>query len=194
MKTPQRKFVVERKSGRRRLTMQPTSIWGDTDLKALVRAAETEAPHLFEPSVISDTSDQVSEALTEPMSEAQHSDDTQTGDQRSIVAVPVTAEQNPLSLQSDELTLDAATKSKPDAPGRRAPRVAKRRRAASGNLQPESPNIPPTVRATVHKAEAADDELIALEEENLRLKGLLAKHFRQQNVQLRAMLARFGVH
>lgn len=50
MKPQQRKFIVEVKSARRRTTTSPSSIWGDTDLKALVRQAETEAPHLFEPA------------------------------------------------------------------------------------------------------------------------------------------------
>lgn len=39
--------IVEAKSARRRSALRPASIWGDTDLKALVREAETEAPHLF---------------------------------------------------------------------------------------------------------------------------------------------------
>jgi len=34
--------------------------------------------------------------------------------------------------------------------------------------------------------------LVALDEENRRLKGLLANHLRQENMQLRKMLARFG--
>lgn len=50
MKPQQRKFIVEVKSPRRRLTTSQSSIWGDTDLKAIARAAETEAPHLFEPA------------------------------------------------------------------------------------------------------------------------------------------------
>lgn len=37
MKPQQRNFIVEVKSGRRRSAVRPASIWGDTDLKALVR-------------------------------------------------------------------------------------------------------------------------------------------------------------
>ncbi|UJW77533.1 hypothetical protein [Rhizobium sp. SL42] len=48
MKTPQQKFVVEFKSGRRQHDARAGSIWGNTDLKALVRAAEADAPHLFD--------------------------------------------------------------------------------------------------------------------------------------------------
>lgn len=47
MKTPQRKFVVEFKSGRRQTKARTNSIWGDADLKALVREVEDKAPHLL---------------------------------------------------------------------------------------------------------------------------------------------------
>lgn len=50
MKTPQRRFVVEFKSVRRQPKARTNSIWGDTDLKALVRDVEEEAPHLFDPN------------------------------------------------------------------------------------------------------------------------------------------------
>lgn len=50
MKPQQRKFIVEVKSPRRRSTTSQSSIWGDTDLKAIARAAKTDAPHLFEPA------------------------------------------------------------------------------------------------------------------------------------------------
>lgn len=47
MKTPQWRFVVERKSRRRQPKAQTNSIWGDTDLKALAREVEEKASHLF---------------------------------------------------------------------------------------------------------------------------------------------------
>jgi hypothetical protein len=191
MKTQQRKFVVERKSGRRRLTMQPKSIWGDTDLKALVREVETDAPHLFEPSAVSDTSFQISESQTEPRPDVQQSHDTETGDQPPTEILPVAAEQN--TLQGGDLASGATVQLRPNGPRPRPQRKAKRRRVASDNRQAESANIALTVRPTIDKGGATDDELVALEQENRRLKGLLAQHFRQQNVQLRAMLARFAV-
>ncbi|MDW9565158.1 hypothetical protein GOB35_30880, partial [Sinorhizobium meliloti] len=48
MKTPQWRFVVERKSRRRQPKAQTNSIWGDTDLKALAREVEDTASHLFD--------------------------------------------------------------------------------------------------------------------------------------------------
>ncbi|WP_431324903.1 hypothetical protein [Rhizobium sp. YTU87027] len=43
MKKPQRSFVVELKSGRRRQTSKPVSIWGSLDLKAVSAAVSAEA-------------------------------------------------------------------------------------------------------------------------------------------------------
>uniref|UniRef100_UPI000366E936 hypothetical protein n=1 Tax=Rhizobium giardinii TaxID=56731 RepID=UPI000366E936 len=47
MKKPQQTFVVEFKSGRRRLRAPTNSIWGDTDLKALAQEVEDKTSHLF---------------------------------------------------------------------------------------------------------------------------------------------------
>ena len=193
MKTQQRKFVVERKVCRRRLTMQPASIWGDTDLKALVREVETDAPHLFAHHTVSDTLDQVSEQQPEPVPETHLNEEIETGDQRTIVASPVEAEQNSPSQQGDDLTLRASAQLKLDTPGPRSPRMAKRQRVATYDRRAEGTKTTPTVRPTSAEVEVPADELIALEEENRRLKGLLARHLREQTMQLRTMLARFGV-
>jgi hypothetical protein len=193
MKTQQRKFVVERKVGRRRLTMQPASIWGDTDLKAFVREVETDAPHLFAHDTVSDTLGQVSEQQPEPVPETHLNEETETADQRPIMASPVEAEKNSPSQQSNVLTLDAAAHLDLDMAVSRSPRTATRRGLRTHSRQVEGTKITPTVRLAAVKVEALGDELIALEDENRRLKGLLAQHFRQQNMQLRTMLARFGV-
>ena len=189
MKTQQRKFVVERKVGRRRLTVQPTSIWGDTDLKAIVRKAEADAPHLFEPTMVSDTAGHDREPQTDTASKTHLNDKTGSGEQKLIVALPVKAEQSPPYQQGDDLTLNAAAPLKLDTHPQRPPRMAKRRRVG----QAEGASIAPTARSTAAEVEAAADELVALEAENRRLKGLLAQHFREQNTQLRKMLARFNV-
>lgn len=44
---PRRDFVVEIKSTRRQPKLQRTSIWGDTDLKAIKQEVENLAPHIF---------------------------------------------------------------------------------------------------------------------------------------------------
>jgi hypothetical protein len=192
MKTQQRKFIVERKGGRRRLTIQPASIWGDTDLKAIVRKAEADAPHLFAHDTVSGTPDQVSEPQQEPTPETHLNDETDTGDQ-PILAVPIEADQRTPSQQGDHPTSNAAAQLKLDTAGPRSPRMARRRRAAAGSRHAEGANIAPTSGSTAVEVEAPADELVALEAENRRLKGLLAQHFREQNTRLRKMLARFSV-
>ncbi|WP_313760376.1 hypothetical protein [Rhizobium sp.] len=42
LRRPTRQFTVEVRSSNRRSSLKPTSIWGDIDLKALVREAEAE--------------------------------------------------------------------------------------------------------------------------------------------------------
>lgn len=159
MKSQQRTFVVEFKSPRRRSKTPPASIWGNTDLDALVRDAEADAPHLFEP--ISTTPGQDSELQLHTRPEA-HIDNTAETNDGQISALSVEAEQIP-PQQANDLTFSGV------------------------------PQSVPGVRSTAAQVEAHVDELVALEQENRRLKGLLVKHLLQQNVQLREMLARFGV-
>jgi hypothetical protein len=193
MKTPQRNFVVERKSGRRRLTMQPTSIWGDTDLKAIVLKVEADAPHLFEPKIISDTSGRDSGLQTGPAFETHLNNKAGTGDQKPIVAPAVEAEQAFRSQRDDDLISNAAAQLKLESPRPQSPRKERRQRLATASRHAEGAKIAPTVQPTAIKIVESADELIALEEENRRLKSLLAQHFRQQNMQLRTMLSRFGI-
>lgn len=67
MKTPQRRFVVEFKSGRRQPKAQTKSIWGDTDLKALARDVEETASHLFNSDEALGTPDSVEPRLADPV-------------------------------------------------------------------------------------------------------------------------------
>jgi hypothetical protein len=197
MKTQQRNFVVERKSGRRRLTMQPTSIWGDTDLKALVREAESDAPHLFDPNMVADTIGHDRELQTDTASETHQNDKSDTSDQKPIVALPIEAEQNAPARQRDNLTFNfnsdsVVASSQPPSP----PRVTRSsRRGPTERNHYDSMKIPPpSVRSTAGPMSNSADELIALEEENRRLKGLLAQHYREQNMRLRTMLERSRVN
>lgn len=93
MKSQQRTFVVEFKSARRRSTTRPESIWADTDLKAHVRDAEADAPHLFEPNMVSKTPDQSSELPADSKLETHLNDKAETGDAGQISASLAKAEQ-----------------------------------------------------------------------------------------------------
>ncbi|WP_159949448.1 hypothetical protein [Rhizobium sp. 18065] len=81
MKTPHQNFVVEFKSGCRQHEARSGSIWGKTDLKALVRAAEADAPHLFDPQTAHQDSITCSEA------EAQSAHRDVSSDERVGLAV-----------------------------------------------------------------------------------------------------------
>ncbi|WP_429809158.1 hypothetical protein [Ensifer sp. B1-9] len=178
MKPQQRKFIVEVKSARRRSTIRPASIWGDTDLKALVRKAETEAPHLFEPA---EGPNELSPAQSVEI-EIRANDSTSAGDTTQFaesadltetVAGVEEASISPLETDSPKMALATAPKRR-----RSTRNILRKGRVA-------------TKAAT--EAEASPDDLVALEEENRRLKGLLAHRLRQENILLRKMLERLDV-
>ena len=193
MKTQQRKFVVERKSGRRRITVQPASIWGDTDLRAFARKAEAEAPHLFEPEVVSEAPGQDSEMRTDPRPETHLNENTETRDDRQISASSIAGDQPKHPQQGDDPVVSSVPLGDEKSAGRRSSSVAKRRRAMNGSGRVDDTESVASVQSTAAQIDARADDLAVLEAENRRLKGLLSKQLLEQNIQLRKMLARFGV-
>ncbi|NKJ34934.1 hypothetical protein [Rhizobium sp. SG570] len=190
MKPQQRTFVVEFKSARRRSSMRQDSIWSGTDLKTLAREAEAEAPHLFDPNTVATTPSQdgVMPAESEP---AVHLDNKiETVDDKQISASLTEAEQSSPSQQDNAPTFSAVPDVKEVRAGRASPRVSRRRRQASVVHHAQNAKGAVTERLTTAQGEMPSDELVVLDEENRRLKGLLANHLRQQNKQLREMLAR----
>ncbi|WP_156134106.1 hypothetical protein [Ensifer sp. ZNC0028] len=176
MKPQQRNFIVEVKSSRRRSAVRPTSIWGDTDLKALVREAEVSEPHLFDAD--GETGNAAPRQSGEPSADVERTmaQGSQSG---SVAAV---AEETAVLPQCVEeifiplVEIASATLAAPQLPKRpRRPRVLRR---AQGE-------------ATVSPTQVTVDELAGLEEENRRLKGLLARRLRRENALLREMLQRF---
>ncbi|MFK3968813.1 hypothetical protein ACI2KT_35255 [Ensifer adhaerens] len=174
MKPQQRKFIVEVKSPRRRSATSPSSIWGDTDLKALVRAAETDAPHLFEPAqpmklpspeTTADVllNEGAANEASAPIADPAASTEGDRGIEHAAGPAPI------LPLEVDRpKAVPPQMKPKRQGLARRGRRI--------GSL---------TVVAT------PEDDLAALEEENRRLKALLAQRLRQENILLRKMLQRF---
>jgi hypothetical protein len=177
MKPQQRKFIVEVKSARRRSTTSQSSIWGDTDLKALVRAAETEAPHLFEPAQCLDlpSPETTAEVLPNegavieasgPIADLATPTEGASGIEDASGSAPI------LPLEVD----------RPDA----IPQKKKPKRQGSARR-----GRPIGSRTMMIAAPEAIEDLAALEEENRRLKALLAQRLRQENIQLSEMLERF---
>ena len=190
MKTPQRNFVVEFKSGRRRSSPQPTSIWGNTDLKALVRKAERDAPHLFDPSL--------GRGADNDPAERQHTTDVtsrilESTDRADAPPVEETeAERLPPGPADIAIEPPVDPAFHPKATSRRRVRSKRDDRAPktsdAGAAKTALPEVPgPDL------AKGSIDDLAGLEEENRRLRSLLSQRLLQQNRQLRQMLVRFDV-
>ncbi|MGF6178376.1 hypothetical protein [Ensifer sp. 4252] len=172
MKPQQRKFIVEFKSSRRRSTVQAPSIWGDTDLKALAREAESEAPHLFEI------------------------------DGRAVDLAP---KQGAEVRAQEEITLDSVPRLNPNTAPEEVTVLPDPSEEASlvdvrpvTTAVPQISKLPRPARVRPARSKTLDtpiqvsvDDLAALQEENRRLKGLLARRLQQENAQLRRMLERF---
>lgn len=192
MKTQQRTFVVEFKSARRRSSLKQDSIWGTADLKAFAREAEADAPHLFDPNAVSTALNE--DGVRPPESApAIHLDDKiETIDDKQISVSLAEAEQSYLHQQEDAPSFSSVPDVKEDRPGRGSPSTPRRRRQVDVIHRVQNAKSAATTRPTTAQVEMTADELVVLEEENRRLKFLLANHLRQQNRQLREMLARFG--
>ncbi|KSV74453.1 hypothetical protein N182_27820 [Sinorhizobium sp. GL2] len=188
MKPQQRKFIVEVKSARRRSTASQSSIWGGTDLKALVRAAETEAPHLFEPPQSPDVPSVQTEAEVLPNEGAM----ILPNEGAAIHATIPTAD--PSEPTEGVTGFEHASGFAPvlpleeDHPKAIAPKTKPKRQARARQGRPIGS------RTIVARLEATHDHLSVLEEENRRLKRLLAQRLRHENIQLRKMLERFLIN
>lgn len=176
MKPQQRKFIVEVKSARRRSTTSQSSIWGDTDLKALVRAAETEAPHLFEPAQRMELPSPETTAEILPNEGA-----------AIEAAAPIADLVDPTEGGAGSEDTSGPSLIPPlevDRP-KAIPQKTKLKRQGSARR-----GRPVGSRTDIATPQAIDD-LAALEKENRRLKALLAQRLRQENLLLQEMLERF---
>ncbi|MBD9649926.1 hypothetical protein IB267_16335 [Ensifer sp. ENS09] len=177
MKPQQRKFIVEVKPSRRRSAVRPASIWGDTDLKALAREAESQAPHLFE------TVGQADAAPAPLSAEGSDHDGGSAGGGLAIAGLTGSEEVAVLPAHSE-----AASRSQVNVvPPAEVSQLAKRPRAARIVRRARSKMVATAVPV-------AADALAALEEENRRLKELLARRLRQENALLLQMLERFSAN
>ncbi|WP_431324946.1 transcriptional regulator [Rhizobium sp. YTU87027] len=120
MKKPQRRFVVELKSGRRRQTSKPVSIWGNLDLKAVSAAVDAEisghAGHQIADSAMSST--RVSPAGTPVLTTPLEQPRTVSAPQEGLMA-----NETNTTVNSEPVTSDAAIVAEPK--NQRAPRAKK---------------------------------------------------------------------
>ncbi|TCN34121.1 hypothetical protein [Sinorhizobium americanum] len=199
MKTPQRRFVVEFKSGRRQPKAQTNSIWGDTDLKALSREVEDTAPHLFNSDEAPVTPASAEARPADPLNAKSVNEraDNVDGAPAAIASadgVGVGVSKHNEADHPAEAVVQVQ-ESQPPSPPRTtsADTPRKRARRAAQTIAHNS-----KLGHVGRKAETRPidnpislDELAALEAENNRLKRLLAEQLRAQNLRLKEMLERF---
>jgi len=189
MKTPRRDFVVEYKSNRRHARARETLIWGSLDLKAVARAVDAESDLRSEPPK-RDTSDAAERLEADSLRDA-------TGDLVVVEprAQPALAERSETPV---EHPLTTAAKSRRCGSCR-----DHRYRAGHRSKSKRLPGL--THRKVKLDAIAVDegdkampdlvqgDEIESLDIENRKLKTLLLKKIREENVWLRPKLRRFGL-
>ncbi|NTG05325.1 hypothetical protein G6L29_30585 [Agrobacterium rhizogenes] len=201
MRTPQRSFVVEFKSGRRPPKAGTNSIWGDTDLKAVAREVEDEASHLFRSNEVPSTPDAGGDVLPDVINAGSSSEDAGDLDvaRATIPSVNGAEVDVPKQHEVDRLVVQAVAQGQESQPtlrsqatsevvarkrAERAPRITRSSTGAHEDQNTQSK----TAMAPISLGEVA-----ALDTENKRLKRLLAKQLRAQNQQLKKMLERFDI-
>ncbi|APO76953.1 hypothetical protein AM571_PA00065 (plasmid) [Rhizobium etli 8C-3] len=197
MKTPQRKFVVEFKSGRRAMKARTNSIWGDTDLKAFARETEDSAPHPFNSDGAPGTPDEGGDGPSNPMnsgSASEHAGEANVAGTATPSGngadgeVPNQHEASVLAVEIVAQMPESQPEPQPRTTSKRTPRNRVRRGPiAMGRNKPRS------AESVTARDSVSLEEVAALGAENKRLKTLLAEQLHLQNLQLKKMLERFDV-
>lgn len=168
-------FVVEYKSSRRLAKTQPSSIWGNLDLKSVARQVEADhgipagVPAEFIPLPREETAAETARADQLPGRSAVSSE-AQSG--------PVATEQS-VPLEQPVTKQRAAGKAAKGMEPKPLPRGARGK--------PQVKQAPP---ASLQQ-DVLPDELAVLEAENRQLKLLMIERLRKENSILGSMLARF---
>ncbi len=202
MKTPQRRFVVEFKSGRRQPKAQTNSIWGETDLKALAREVEDTVSHLFNSDEVAGIPDSGETAPADPINAEpvnERADDVDV----ALAAMPF-ANDTEVDISSNHEADHPAEavvqveERQPASQPRTTSTGTPRKRAKRAHTQTVAHNSAvgnedPKPQTGAVNEPISLDELAALDADNRRLKRLLAEQLHAQNLQLEKMLARFDM-
>ncbi|MDK1389640.1 hypothetical protein QN224_30155 [Sinorhizobium sp. 8-89] len=204
MRTPERRFVVEFKSGRQQQKARANSIWGDTDFKALAREVEEKVPHLFSSNEAPGGPGSAETAPADPTkagSASEHADDVDIARGATPLTDGVEAEmpkqhevEGPAAIEVAAQVEESQPISQPPTTPRAIPRKRTKRapaRAAARNLNVGRADRNAQTGAV--KDPISLDELDALEADNKRLKRLLAEQLFARNARLKKMLARFDI-
>ncbi|CAN7739956.1 transcriptional regulator [Rhizobium leguminosarum] len=217
MKKVQRSFAVEYKSGRRKLNSKPNSIWGDTDLKSVAQDMQDEAmpfmslaPQARSTEMLVSEEEQAGPLLTLPIEQETNASALQetimadekvttTNADRPAAAAPDVPKKvrKPRAKNAVPETASAAVSLQPAAAsGAKAGKQTRGRKAkpdegtTSAKRAPVK-RAPKAVSVAAAPSVAAVDEiadLLQLEEENQRLRKLLAEKLRAENADLRKRL------
>ncbi|MBY3348368.1 transcriptional regulator [Rhizobium laguerreae] len=217
MKKVQRSFAVEYKSGRRKLNSKPNSIWGDTDLKSVAHDLQDEAtpfislaPQARSSEMLVSGEEQGGPLLTLPIEQETNAsalqetimadeNDTMTNADTPGAAAPAVPKKvrKPRAKKVVPATASVAVSAEPAVASDAAAGKQKRARKAKSDEVTKSAKRAPVKRApkavsiAAAPSEAAVDEiadLLQLEEENQRLRKLLAEKLRAENADLRKRL------
>ncbi|MQY45816.1 hypothetical protein GAO09_07055 [Rhizobiales bacterium RZME27] len=172
MKKPQRSFVVEYKSGRRKLDSKaPSSIWGNLDLKSVARDVEVVLVQ-SEPSKPGETS--------APAHVPEQSAPTSASiDMVDIAGLEVSIDDvSAAPDRADEQDIGAAV---PAIRRRKSGRAVRERRSPAGRRLPQDRRQTPVEHNE-------PDDLEQLEVENRLLRTMLAAKLRKENSWLRERL------
>jgi hypothetical protein len=217
VKKVQRSFAVEYKSGRRKLNSKPNSIWGDTDLKSVAQDLQDEimpfmslAPEARSREMLVSRDEQAGPLLTLPIGQETNASalqETTMADENNTMInadTPAAAApdvpkkvRKPRAKKAVPETASAAISVQPVAASNATAGTQKRRRktksdegATSARRAPVK-RAPRVLQAAAAPSVAAVDEfadLLQLEEENQRLRKLLAEKLRAENADLRKRL------
>ncbi|MDM9629057.1 transcriptional regulator [Rhizobium sp. S152] len=215
MKKVQRTFTIEYKSGRRKIGAQPSSIWGNVDLKSAARAVEAEGIPFLSPNPLKEASAQDTSVLPDSqrdLTRLVEKAEIPTNGQAmpsAIEAGPVTQVEGPaivedvtsspkqhlLDIVHHEPKPDVAAKASigTNSARRLNKRLGRTNKFASDDIdQRKTVNrAPKNLRETTVELTSASDarvDLAELETENRRLRVLLAEKLRAENAILRSML------
>jgi hypothetical protein len=217
LKKVQRSFAVEYKSGRRKSDASSNSIWGNVDLKSVARDIEEEAMPFAshehhgksiegKPLLAGETAKTMltpsinqhsTEAVKEETDMAEENTTTTNPDAAAVVEAPI-AEKKQRKPRAKKAAPDAA--SVEAVSGKVAATTEKQKRgrkpkpvaSAAAAKGPRVKREPKVVQAVPAAPTAIDEmtDLLQLEEENQRLRKLLAEKLRAENADLRKRLNR----
>lgn len=215
MKKVQRSFAVEYKSGRRKSDANSNSIWGNVDLKSVTRDVEEDAmpfaPHAQhgksiegKPLLADETaktlltppsSQHSTEAVKEETDMADENNTMTTAEAAAVVETPIVEkkQRKPRAKKTaaDATAVEAVSDKATGTPAKqKRGRKPKSTASATTARAPRVVRDPKVVKAVPVASTASDEmaDLLQLEQENQRLRKLLAEKLRAENADLRKRL------